>query len=211
MKSSRAQVEKAPTVSIAHAKPPFEAGSLSAESEVGSAGLQTSNINITLLESLRASNKVLFESTAAVIPGQSQSERNIFQKTFSRLFNERSYVSFGEVKRYIVIVEGNCYVFADATDPSPLYTIQLNNNLQPVREDSKSPHFRSTTVSPEANTGIPRANLSKGTLVTVLLIDAKDKIAFQLTFDTLVSGEDVDDRFVSAFESSQSNVNVLKS
>lgn len=153
-----------------------------------------------MIETLRASNKIFFESVAAVIPGEA--EKNIFMRMLPRVFDERSYVSFGEVKRYIAVVEGSCYIFADSTDPSPLYTIPLNN-LHLMREDSSRPHFRSHTVSPEANTGLPRANQSRETLETALLIDTKGKICFQLTFDSLISGGDVLDRFASSIEISK--------
>lgn len=164
-----------------------------------SAEFQTSNV--TFIEALRESNKVLFESVSAVIPGQS--EKNILQRTFPRIFDKRSFISFGEVKRYMVVVEENCYVFADATDQAPLYTIPTRSKLYLLPEDPKRPHFRSHTVSPEANTGLARkANQSRRTLSTVLMVDDKGGIAFQFTFDKISSSEDVVDIFISAVEKS---------
>ena len=190
--SSTIEVEKAPSVSLVFAKPPSEIGSIiDIDSIVPRSQARTTN----LLESLRASNKILFESTAAVVHGQVQ--KTVLQKIIPRLFDERSCVSFGEVKRYVVVVEDNCYVFSEATDPTVLYAIPLND-LQMIREDPSRPHFRSHTVSPEANTGLPRRNLSRETLSTVLMINIKGEIVLQLTFDCDVSGEDVVDRFLSS-------------
>lgn len=194
--SSIVEIENAPRVSLVHAKPASDV-SLAAEVENTSDKLFQLRIP-TMVESLRDSNKIRFESIAAVISGQA--EKNVFQKIFPRLLDERSYVSFGEVKRYIVVVDEEIFIFADATDPSPLYTIPLMN-LYPMREDSLRPHFRSHTVSPEANTGLPRANQSRETLDTVLLTNTKGKnIAFQITFDSLISGEDVVEKFIKSVE-----------
>ena len=80
-----------------------------------------------------------------------------------------------------------------------LYTIPIHN-LHPQKEDDSRPHFRSHTVSPEANTGLPRANQSRDSLDTVLLTDDDDKIAFQITFDSLISGQDIVEKFLRSFE-----------
>lgn len=173
-----------------HAEPPHS------ESYNSSIGVAATTSPCGLVESLRQSKKILFESVCAVIPGQA--EKNFFQKHF-RVFNERSYVSFSESKRYIVLSEGSCLVFADSTDPTPLYTIPIVN-LHPKKEDSSHPHFHSHTVSPEANTGLPRANQSRDSLDTVLLTDNDDKIAFQITFDSLISGQDIVEKFLRSIE-----------
>ena len=178
-------------MSRVHAEPPVPEP---CRSSVGIAATSASPCG--LVESLRLSKKILFESVCAVIPGQA--EKNFFQKHF-RALDERSYVSFSEAKRYVVLVEGNCLVFADATDPTPLYTIPIRN-LHPQKEDGSRPHFRSHTVSPEANTGLPRANQSRDSLDTVLLTDDEDKIAFQITFDSLISGQDIVEKFLRSFE-----------
>jgi hypothetical protein len=195
--SSAVQVDKAPSVSIVHAEPPSEVGALSID--------KTADVkhppDATLIKSLRASNKIIFDSVVGIIPGEA--EKNMFQKMFPRLLDERSCVSFGEVKRYIVVVDGSCYIFADETDPSPLYSIELTN-LHAVKEDANKPHFRSHTVSPEANTGLPKANQSRETLETVLLFDKKGKIVFQLTFDSHLSGKDVVVRFLNSIAQSKS-------
>jgi hypothetical protein len=193
--SSTVQADKAPSVSIVHAEPPSEVGTLIADNATD----EKHPPNATLIESLRSSNKILFESVVALIPGEA--DKNIFQRMLPRLIDERSCVSFGEVKRHVVVVEGSCYIFADETDTSPLYSIDVTN-LRAVKEDVRRPHFRSHTVSPGARTGLPKANQSRETLGTVLLLDTKGKIAFQLTFDSLLSGDDVVLRFLKSIAGS---------
>lgn len=141
----------------------------------------------------------MFESNAAVI--SEQAEKNIFQKLLPRFLDERSYVSFGEFKRYIVVLDATIFVYVDVTDPKPLYTIPLSE-LKIVKEDPLRPHFRSHTVSPEANTGLPSANMSRDSLGTVLLMkkECKGKIVFQITFDKFDSGEDVIERFLGSVQ-----------
>lgn len=171
------------------------------------------------MEALRATNNIVFESPAAVIVGPA--DKNSFQKLLKPIpipfFHERSFISYGEVKRYIVLLltkDQECnaktltlFVYAEKTDPSPLYTIPFSSEtttiLVPLKEDSKFPDFYSHTVSPEANTGLPFNNKSKGSLETVLLKDASSmKIAYQITFDRLESGEFVSDNFVKAINES---------
>jgi hypothetical protein len=68
-------------------------------------------------------------------------------------------------------------VYCGKTDPNPVYNIPLET-LQAVKEDPKMPHKRSMTVSP-----MPNTNLQSQNLVTVLLVDVRNVLAYQLTFD----------------------------
>jgi hypothetical protein len=128
---------------------------------------------------------------AAIIKGPVQ--RNFLRRYFPLIFDERDFVSFGEVTRYL-FVKGNCiFVYGQDTDASPLYAIQLET-VRAVQEDPKNPHKDSYTISPRAHTN--RVGLGVGeareNLVTILLLNAETgKHAYQITFDT------VDDKSVA--------------
>src|SRR5210317_2152234 len=77
---------------------------------------------------------------------------------------------------------------------SPMYTIPITE-LDCLHEDPNNPSFYSHTISPEANPGLlgePFSNnKTKGSLDTILLLDGRGKIAFQLAFDRSEEGETV--------------------
>ena len=152
-------------------------------------------------EELHMHSKILFEAPAAVIIGQA--EKSICQRMIPLLFDERSFLSYGECKRYILITNGTIFVYADITDPSPLYTIELAY-LIPKEEDSNNPEFYSHTISPEANTGLPFQNKSKESLSTVLLKKGK-AIEFQFAFDKSEAGSDAAEKFITAVMSSKND------
>mmetsp|Transcript_1521 Transcript_1521/g.2078 ORF Transcript_1521/g.2078 Transcript_1521/m.2078 type:complete len:151 (+) Transcript_1521:382-834(+) len=130
------------------------------------------------------------------------------------MYDERSFLSYGEVKRYFVIIKGSntIFVYADADMPSPMYTILLKN-LQLEKEDTQHPHFFSHTISPEANArmlGEPFSNnKSKKSLDAVLLIDDRGKIAYQLAFDNSEEGGGGGDKTFGAFVKAVSNAVVV--
>mmetsp|Transcript_31021 Transcript_31021/g.65499 ORF Transcript_31021/g.65499 Transcript_31021/m.65499 type:complete len:229 (-) Transcript_31021:909-1595(-) len=154
---------------------------------------------LTSVETLRATQRVAFEAPAGVIIGPD--EKSVCQKMVPCLFDERSFLSYGEIKRYVIIMDNNIFVYTDVTDPSPLYMIPLLD-LVPKRDDPKHPDFYSYTISPEANTGLPFANTSKESLDHLLLRDRNGKIAFQFAFDKYEAGDDALEKFVSAVISS---------
>ena len=146
------------------------------------------------LEVLRASNQIIFESSAAVVVGPA--DKNALQKMIPRMlrkFDDRSVLSYGEVKRYIVVTsDGTIHVYAEATDPTVLYVIPLVG-LVPRKEDPLNPYYYSHTISPE-----PVANSkSKRSIHTVLLVEGSN-IKFQFSFDTDLVGNDASERFVAA-------------
>jgi len=117
------------------------------------------------------------ESYAAVIRGRAQ--KNFLQICLPCLYDERDFVAYGEVKYYVMVLGGLCYVYISETDPSPLYAIELDR-YRAVMEDPRKPEKGSYTISPQPNTNLPR-----DTMKTVLLKDKKsNKQAFQFTFDT---------------------------
>lgn len=107
-------------------------------------------------------------------------ERNFLRRWLPFIYDERDFVSFGEVSRFVV-VKGNCiFVYGGQTDPNPLYAIQLES-VMAVQEDRKKPDKDSFTISPCMNTNEARQNL-----VTVLLKDITTREQkYQITFDTL--------------------------
>lgn len=125
---------------------------------------------------------------AAVIQGGVP--KNFLRKFFPLCFDERDFVSFGEVTRY-VFVKGNCiFIYGEATAPVPLYAI-LIGTVRAEQEDPKNPDSNSHTVSPQANNNEAAENL-----VTVLLRDKEtERIAYQVTFDT-TSDKSVAKRFL---------------
>lgn len=125
---------------------------------------------------------------AGVVKGGVQ--KNFLRKCFPFLFDERDFISMGEVLRY-VFVKANCiFVYGQETDPSPLYAIQLET-VRAIEEDPKNPDNNSFTISPRIKT-----NETGESLVTILLKDRKSgKQAYQFTFDT-TSDKSVGKRFL---------------
>ena len=153
------------------------------------------------VEALRATGKIVFEGYAAVIIGAVH--KSLCEKSFRCLYDERCFLSYGEVKRYIVIMKDSnvIFVYGDADMPSPMYTIPITE-LDCLHGDPNNPSFYSHTISPEANPGLlgePFSNnKTKGSLDTILLLDGKGKIAFQLAFDRSEEGESVLHTFMKA-------------
>lgn len=106
-------------------------------------------------------------------------QRNFLRRALPLLYDERDFVSYGEVLRY-VFLKGNCiFVYGQESDASPLYAVQVETVVAVV-EDPKKPDRHSYTISPRVNTNEGRENL-----VTILLKDrATGKQAYQFTFDT---------------------------
>ena len=84
-----------------------------------------------------------------------------------------------------------CFVYTEEFDPNPLYTIPIES-LKAVKENTEKPHKRSITVSPRPNT-----NLQSEVLETVYLLDARDSLAYQFTFD-VSSDKGIPDRFIQS-------------
>jgi hypothetical protein len=112
--------------------------------------MNTNGMMSSGLEVLRASNQIIFESSAAVVVGPA--DKNALQKMIPRKlrkFDDRSVLSYGEVKRYIAVTsDGTIHVYAEATDPTVLYVIPLVG-LVPRKEDPLNPYYYSHTISPE--------------------------------------------------------------
>lgn len=106
-------------------------------------------------------------------------ERSFLRRALPWIYDQGDFISFGEVARF-VFVKGNCiFIYGQASDPSPLYAIQLESVIV-VQENPKFPEKTSFTISPQINSNDARKNL-----VTVLLKDrlTKEQV-YQITFDT---------------------------
>jgi hypothetical protein len=161
--------------------------------------------NSLSINKLRTVHIITFESPAGVIIGPAQ--KDICQKLCPCL-GERSYISYGEIQRYILLTDHNTlFVYADSTDPSPLYTIPCIG-LIPQIEGVHHRDVNSTTISP----GTEGTNMRMNSLETVLLYDRNGKIQLQFAFDTTnedggtgtsAGGKGISERFVAAILSSQ--------
>eukprot|EP00977_Amphora_coffeiformis_P019718 scaffold7405_cov204-Amphora_coffeaeformis.AAC.16 len=137
------------------------------------------------------------ETYAAVIRGRAN--KNFLQILLPCLYDERDFVAYGEVKYYVLVKEGLCYVYISETDPSPLYAIALEEYTA-VLEDPRHPAKGSYTISPQPNTNMPR-----DTMKTVLLHDrSTDRQAFQFTFDT-EQRADLDKMFLELVQNPHKN------
>mmetsp|Transcript_7528 Transcript_7528/g.11576 ORF Transcript_7528/g.11576 Transcript_7528/m.11576 type:complete len:266 (+) Transcript_7528:24-821(+) len=209
VESSVTNAETPANASYISAAPPPDASLTTDAEQDASEGIEMKydDSSKPSVEALRATGKILFEGYAAVIIGPVQ--KNICEKALKCFYDERSFLSYGEVKRYIVIIKGSntIFVYADADMPSPMYTIPLED-LELEKEDPQNPHFFSHTISPEA--GEPFSNnKSKASLDTVLLIDGGGKIAYQLAFDNSEEGGGGGDKTLDAFIKAVSNAVVI--
>jgi hypothetical protein len=206
-------VDGAPMVEPAAADPPIDDGSFvpipTKCSNVTAAATAKQNSlreeddqpthNSLSINKLRNVHMMTFESLSGVILGPAQ--KDLCQKLCPCL-GERSYISYGEIQRYILLTDHNLlFVYAESTDPSPLYSIPLIG-LIPQIEDVNHRDVNSTTISP----GTEGTNMRMNSLETVLLYDKNGKIQYQLAFDT--TNEDggekgIAERFVTAILSSQ--------
>lgn len=149
------------------------------------------------IDKLRSTHTIIFESLAAVIIGPAQ--KDICQKLLPCL-KERSYISYGEIQRHILLTnENTLFVYADSTDPSPLYSLPFKG-LRPQLEDALHKDINSTTISP----GTEGTNMRSHSLETILMYDENRKIRYQFAFDTSrePSVVGVSERFIAAIISS---------
>eukprot|EP00536_Pseudo-nitzschia_multiseries_P002007 jgi/Psemu1/294657/fgenesh1_pm.26_\ len=120
-----------------------------------------------------------FEGEAAVIQGRVK--KDILKKMLPFIYDERDYVSYGEVRRYVFVKGNFIFIFGDKIDPKPLYVIELGSISAEI-EDVDNPHKHSYSISPQPGTNKPGSHF-----VTVLLKDKlSGKQVYQMTFDTRI-------------------------
>jgi hypothetical protein len=119
-----------------------------------------------------------FECEAAVIRGKPT--KNFLRRFLPWIFEERDFVAYGEVRKYIYVKDiVNCFIFNEIDDPIPLYAIDLSE-YNAVLEDPNHLDPESFTISP-----VPNSNKARPEMITVLLKDKKTKVqTYQFTFDT---------------------------
>jgi len=145
---------------------------------------------------LRGQTGADLEGYVAVLRGAPQ--KNFLQILLPCIYNERDFVAYGEVKKFVLIKGSSCFVYGDEHDGSPLYAIPLNE-FDAVQEDPNRLDPASVTISPRPGDHKPR----KG-FVTVLLKNRKDgSQAYQLTFDTN-SDPGIVKRFLDIVENARS-------
>ncbi len=142
------------------------------------------------VRALRGENGADFESIVAVLRGAP--EKNFLRRWIPCCFDERDFISFGEVKRFVVIKGNCCFVFTEETDVQPIYAIPLDE-VRPFMEDPSKPEKTSVTVSPTSSKG------TSADLVTVLLRYHDGAHAYQFTFDAS-NDRSVAKRFYDAVE-----------
>lgn len=146
----------------------------------------TTSVSVKMLRGEQGAD---FECYAAIFRGAPA--KNIFKVLFPCIYDERDFISYSEVKKYMIIKAATCFVYTEETDPSPLYAIPLED-FTAILEDPKEPDKGSVTVSPVPGTNQPREGL-----VTVLLkYRETGKQAYQFTFDTKTLDKSFPKRFV---------------
>ena len=132
-----------------------------------------------------------FESEAGVIRGGAR--KDILKRFLPFFFDERDFVSYGEVRRYVFLRADAVFVYGEKSDPRPLYVIELPRYRAEI-EDPAEPDRHSFTVSPQAGTNLPAPYYA-----TVLLKEKHSKkVSYQITFDTR-NDKSVMKRFMDVF------------
>lgn len=154
------------------------------------------------LEKLRESG-LEFENEAGVCKGlQMHGMRKVtlaLSKVAPSIWDARDFVSYGEISRYIAVKDDVLFVYISEKEPTFLFTVPLES-LKAVRENPKKPHKRSVTVSPGYGDGVDRQD---DNVVNVLLLDARDKLVYQLAFNT-ANDEELVDRFLAVMQHANS-------
>lgn len=145
---------------------------------------------------VRGSTGSDLECYAAILTGAP--EKNFLKAILPCIYDERDFVTYGEVKKFMLVKAGTCFVYVDDTDPSPLYAIPLEDYVA-VMERPEKPDKWSVTISPAPGTNQPREGLT-----TVLLkTRSTQKQAYQFTFDTKQYDSAIPKRFMDLVSQSQ--------
>lgn len=119
----------------------------------------------------RTRGDVVFESYAGILRGGAPA-KNFLKKLLPFVFDERDFNAYSEIKKFCLITrDGVCFVYADESDPAPIYTLELapeSSALHAIEEDPNALDPLSVTIDP-----VPDTNLSPPYLSTVLLKQMK--------------------------------------
>lgn len=182
---------------IATPAPMVEPAELSPDVQLAIKSVRNGDPPSTLtVEMLRGEQGSDFECYAAIFRGAP--EKNILKVLLPCIYDERDFISYSEVKKYMLIKAGTCFVYMEKTDPSPLYAIPLED-FSAILEDPDKPDKHSATISP-----VPGTNKSRDGMVTVLLkYPGTGKQAYQFTFDTKTLDKSFPKRFMELVSWSQ--------
>eukprot|EP00547_Thalassionema_nitzschioides_P010234 CAMPEP_0194228084 /NCGR_PEP_ID=MMETSP0156-20130528/43191_1 /TAXON_ID=33649 /ORGANISM="Thalassionema nitzschioides, Strain L26-B" /LENGTH=220 /DNA_ID=CAMNT_0038960589 /DNA_START=202 /DNA_END=864 /DNA_ORIENTATION=+ len=136
---------------------------------------EETSIKCLSVEALRGKSGFGFESEVAVLKGAPK--KDFLKRFLPLLFDERDYLAYGEVRRYVFIKGDSCFVFMDKDGMEPLYAISLLDFMA-IKEDPKKLDKYSVNISPIT------ASIPKEALVTILLKHHDGSQGFQFTFDT---------------------------
>jgi len=155
-----------------------------------------------------AAAELQFQGIVGVTRG---TQRTLLQTLIPFLFDERDFISMGEISRFIVIQHGICFVYTDSLSYSLLSTSENkrknNNNVKPLytialqsqgtwkwileKEDLKNPHPKSMSISPttlmskKQNTTTSSSS-TKDPWISVLLLEKRNNnLLYQFVFDTV--------------------------
>lgn len=146
---------------------------------------------------------IVFEGAAGVCKGMEMHGVRRVTLALSRflpaIYDQRDFVSYGEILRYVVVKDNILFVYAEKTDPNYLYMIPLES-LKAVKEDPNHPHERSVTISPGYGTGNNRQDEN---IVNVLLLEARNRLVYQIAFN-ISQDKDIADTFVGVVQ----NINI---
>jgi hypothetical protein len=148
------------------------------------------------VEMLRGEKGADLECHAAIFRGAPP--KNILKVLLPCIYDERDFISYNEVKKYMVVQSGTCFVYMEEKDPFPLYAISLDKFVA-ILEDPDRLDKGSATISPA-----PGTNRSRDGMVTVLLkYSDTGKQAYQFTFDTKALDKSFPKLFIDLVSRSQ--------
>jgi hypothetical protein len=181
---------------IAAPAPIVEPAGLSSEVVRAIKQARNGSTSTLTVEMLRGEQGANLECYAAIFRGAPP--KNILKVLLPCIYDERDFVSYNEVKKYMVIQSGTCFVYMEEKDPFPLYAIPLEKFVA-ILEDPDRPDKGSATISP-----VPGTNRSRDGMVTVLLkYPYTGKQAYQFTFDTNAFDKSFPKLFIALVSRSQ--------
>ena len=138
-----------------------------------------------------------FEGTAGVCKGMTVTGARKCTLFLSRflpsIYDQRDFVSFGEITRYVAVKDDVLFVYGEKNDPTYIYSVPLGT-LRAVKEDPSNPHKRSVSVSPGYGTGVSRQDKN---IENVILMDAEGELVYQVSLNCK-NDKEIADRFIAA-------------
>jgi hypothetical protein len=134
-----------------------------------------------------------FESYAGVLLLDRLPTNKILRVCLPCLMPGRRSMPYGEVKKYVFIKNGICLVYAEQYDPTPLYSLLLDE-VEILPEDHR-PFVNSVSIDP-----LPKQR-NNPNFKTILLKPAQEvSQVYQFSFYSTEAGKDAAKRFVDVVE-----------